>query len=191
MSVAAASVDVRGLRQRLVRLRYAWSPQQAIGELLAKKWMESVFPAAVMVALIVGTGLTIDNYLSLQNLGTTSRAFADFCFVALAMAIVVISGGIDLSVGAVFAAANVGALLLISLAGWPVPLVILAVLLLGALLGAVNGCLIGYVKTRPFLTTLVTLIVIRAGVSLLDERFSRDLAAASVDSAAKRSATGS
>ena len=49
----------------------------------------------------------------------------------------------------------------------------------GAAVGAVNGYLIGYLRTRPFLTTLVTLIVLRATVDLLGQQYSVPLAMAS------------
>jgi ribose transport system permease protein len=161
-----------------------YSPQQFLAELLAKKWMEPVFPFSIMVVLILASGSLIDGYFALQSIASRGRDFADFGFVVLAMAIVVISGGIDLSVGAIFAAANILVLLLISLFQWPVPLACLAVCAVGALLGAVNGFLIGYVKTRPFMTTLVSLIIIRAIVALLDGEFSVRLAGSMMEESA-------
>ena len=49
-------------------------------------------------------------------------------------------------------------------------------------MAACNGLLIGYLKARPFLTTLVTLIILRASVNLLNERFATVFATNSVDS---------
>ena len=57
----------------------------------------------------------------------------------------------------------------------------LATLLTGAVIGAGNGFLIGYLKARPFLTTLVTLIILRASVNLLNERYATVFATNSID----------
>jgi ribose transport system permease protein len=100
------------------------------------------------------------------------------------MTIVVVSGGIDLSVGAIFGLANMIALMLVKLAGFPAPAVIAVTLALGALLGAANGLIVAYLKARPFLTTLVTLIVFRGIMSLLDLRVGPRLATAYVSAPA-------
>ncbi|MBT6615371.1 MAG: ABC transporter permease, partial [Deltaproteobacteria bacterium] len=117
----------------------------------------------------------IANYLTVYNITETSREFAEFGFVALAMTFVIISGGIDLSVGSIFAVTNFMTLMLFHLFGWPILAVLPAVLLLGSLMGACNGVLIGYLRTGAFLTTLVTLIIFRACVGLLDQHFSGDI----------------
>ncbi|MGX7745182.1 methyl-accepting chemotaxis protein [Rhodopseudomonas parapalustris] len=100
------------------------------------------------------------------------------------MAISVLSGGIDLSVGAVFAMADFLTLYLLMVREWPLPLAIVAVLAWGALIGAVNGGLIAYAKTRPFLTTMVVLIILRAAYNKLTGLYAIDLASASSDSEA-------
>ncbi len=97
------------------------------------------------------------------------------------MALTLISGGIDLSVGAIFALCNFSALFFVFVAGFPAWLAFLATLVVGAIVGAGNGILVGYLKARPFLTTLVTLIILRAGVNLLDEHFATIFATNSVD----------
>ena len=52
----------------------------------------------------------------------------------------------------------------------------------GAVIGGINGLLIGYLKARPFLTTLVTLIILRASVNILNEKYATVFATNSVDS---------
>lgn len=168
----------------LVRALRQFSASQAFSELLQKRWTEAFFPFLMMVIVIAAAAIMIPGYASPDNLTRTGREFAEFGFVAMAMAIVLISGGIDLSVGAVFALANMLALLLLGLMGWPVWAVIPAVLAFGGLIGAWNGLLVGYIKTRPFITTLTTLIIGRAAVNLLDQRFSGDLAGATIESKA-------
>ena len=140
-----------------------FSPRLFLSELLLKQWFEPVIPFTVMVAL---AGLFLAHHPGLRGRSTNAlslmRLFAEFGFVALGMALCLISGGIDLSVGAIFAFCNFTALFCLFVLGLPVWLAIVATLLTGAVIGACNGMLIGYLKARPFLTTLVTLIIVRA-----------------------------
>ena len=168
--------------RRTQRLRYSWSPRLFLSELLLKQWFEPVIPFTVMIALAVYFSLTIKDYGTLANAISLMRLFAEFGFVALGMAFTLISGGIDLSVGAIFAVCNFTALFCLFVLGFPAWLVVVATLLTGAVIGAGNGFLIGYLKARPFLTTLVTLIILRASVNLLDERYATVFATNSIDS---------
>jgi ribose transport system permease protein len=167
---------------RMHRLRYSWSPRLFLSELLLKQWFEPVIPFTVMIALIIYFSLTIKDYGTLGNALSLMRLFAEFGFIALGMAFCLISGGIDLSVGAIFALCNFAALFCLFVLGLPVWLVVPATLLTGAVVGACNGILIGYLKARPFLTTLVTLIILRACVNLLNERFATVFATNSIES---------
>jgi ribose transport system permease protein len=168
--------------ERRQRLRYSWSPRLFLSELLLKQWFEPIIPFTVMITLVIYFSLTIKDYGSLGNALSLMRLFAEFGFVALGMAFCLISGGIDLSVGAIFALCNFAALFCLFVLGLPAWLVVPATLLTGGVVGACNGILIGYLKARPFLTTLVTLIILRACVNLLNERFATVFATNSVES---------
>ncbi|MGO9361093.1 MAG: ABC transporter permease [Xanthobacteraceae bacterium] len=159
-----------------------FSPRLLLSELLLKQWFEPVIPFTVMIGLWLYFALTIPDYASTQNMLSLLRLFAEFGFVALAMGFCLITGGIDLSVGAIFALCNFAALLFLLVLEWPVGGVIVATLAVGAALGCINGFLIGYLRTRPFLTTLVTLIILRATVNLLNTRYAQVFATNSVDS---------
>src|SRR5690606_31180372 len=100
--------------------------------------------------------------------------------VCLGMAVVLISGGIDLSVGSMFGVQTCALPILVTLSGLPVIAAIGLGLLIGALLGAINGSIVAYLKARPFLTTLVTLIIFRGVLNLLDLNFSAQTATAFV-----------
>ncbi len=160
----------------LERLAYRWSFKLWLAELLAKRWMEPAIPFAVLVAMFAGFAATIPNYTSPGSLQSLGAQFPEFALVAMAMALVIISGGIDLSVGAIFAMANLAALVLFKVAGLPVGLAAAAAIGIGAAFGAINGVLVGYVKTRPFLTTLVSLIILRAAYNMLGQHFAFPLA---------------
>ena len=107
--------------------------------------------------------------------------FAEQGLVAIAMAFAVLSGGIDLSVGSVFAMSNFLALYFFQILDWPLPVMIVMVLAFGALMGAVNGGMIAYGKTRPFLTTLVVLIIVRAAYNKLTAAYTDELASINSD----------
>ncbi len=72
---------------------------------------------------------------------------------AMGMTLVIISGGIDLSAGSVVALTSVVGAKLI-LAGWPLPLVILACILVGGATGLISGMLIAGLRIVPFIVTL-------------------------------------
>ena len=98
------------------------------------------------------------------------------------MTIVMLGGGIDLSVGSTFALANVTALALINVGHWPVAAAVAATIAVGALVGLVNGLLIGFLRLRAFLTTLVMLTLIRSIVELLLQIYSVRIASSDVES---------
>ncbi|MEH6405141.1 MAG: SMP-30/gluconolactonase/LRE family protein [Sneathiella sp.] len=148
------------------RARYKYFPDHLIGELLSKRWMESAVPTVILVGVFGYLSLNLPHYLSPINLMDLGRLYAEFGLVVLAMGLVMIGGGVDLSIGSMFALCNIAMLSLINMFGWPLWAAIPAVLVFGAALGAVNGFLIGYLKLRAFLTTLVTLIIYRAIVDI-------------------------
>src|SRR5450631_4640355 len=164
------------------RLRASYSPRLLLSELLLKQWFEPVIPFVLMVGLLVYFAATLPGYAGIDNFQSLMRLYAEFGFVALGMAFCLIAGGIDLSVGANFALCNFAALFFLFVMGWPTWLVALATLGVGILIGGINGVLIGYLKARPFLTTLVTLIILRASVNILNEKFATVFATNSVDS---------
>lgn len=138
--------------------------------------LDALVPFALMCGLFVIFALAVPNYLSVLNLQQMMRDFAEPALVALAMGIVIFAGGIDLSVGATFAIANFIALYLFRIETWPLGFAAAGVLAAGAAIGAVNGFLIAYVRTRPFLTTLAMLLVLRAGLDLVTNAYTVELA---------------
>src|SRR6516164_6577662 len=89
--------------QRAQRIGHSFSPRLFLSELLLKQWFEPVIPFTVMILLALYFSLTIKDYGTLANALSLMRLFAEFGFVALGMAFSLISGGIDLSVGAILA----------------------------------------------------------------------------------------
>lgn len=159
------------MQKTLTKLRYQLWPDKVFGEILQKQWMETAIPVLVLVLMIAIFSSMIDNFISLSNLSDTLRQASELGFVVLGMSLVLIVGGIDLSVGSMFAICNLVALYCVHVLDLPVAVAIALTLACGALLGAVNGVLIGYLRMRAFLTTMVTLIVYKAAFDLLAYRW--------------------
>ena len=135
----------------------------------AKDWLLShggvasiaIFFAAVCLLFAAGTA----SFMSAANILNILRQSAPLLIVAAAMTFVITTAGIDLSVGSVLAL--VGALSAFLLQwGLPWPLVVLAMLLAGAAVGAFHGYFVAYEGVPAFIVTLAGLSIIR-GVALL------------------------
>ena len=114
----------------------------------------------LVILCVVFSSLT-SVFLTERNLVNILQQSSINACIAIGMTLVIISGGIDLSVGPVAALSAVlaGALLV---NGYPIPLAILAALSVGAMCGAVNGSLIAFAGLQPFIVTLGTLSLFRA-----------------------------
>ena len=134
--------------------------------------MEPAIPLSILVFVFVYFSIATSSFATQANLLTSATEMSELSFLCLGMAVVMISGGIDLSVGAIFGLCNICAILFLTLVGMPAILAIVCTVVLGALLGSVNGVIVAYLKARPFLTTLVTLIIFRGVLNLLDTRYS-------------------
>lgn len=164
-------------RRRWKQWRYRFSFQLMLAELLEKRWAEPVIPLAVLVSVCTYFLVAVPDMRTTDNLLSTSRELAEFTLVAVGMGIVIISGGIDLSVGSMFALNNYVAFMLALMLGVPIWATIILILLLGTAMGAFNGVVVAYLKAKPFLTTLVSLLIFRGVTNVLDEHYSSTMAA--------------
>jgi ribose transport system permease protein len=119
----------------------------------------AIFLLLVVLCAIV-TALN-PRFLSPANLQNTARLIGAFGIFSLGLGLVIITGGIDLSVGSSFAL--LGVLLSMMLTEWhlPWPLAVLMIVGLAALLGVVHGLLITRLQLQPFVVTLCGLLVYR------------------------------
>lgn len=163
--------------------RYKWVPTKFIGELLTKQWIDNLIPLLALVVVIAVFGGLIPGFFSQSSISTSARELGELTFSVLGMMIVMLAGGIDLSVGSNFALANLTALVLFNLFNWPVWAVVLAAVAVSATVGLINGILIGYLRLRAFITTLVTLILVRAVVESLTLIYGVQIATSSRDAA--------
>jgi ribose transport system permease protein len=117
----------------------------------------------LVLILVVGLVVSILNprFLSPINLGNTANLIGLFGLFSIGAGIVIITGGIDLSVGSVFAL--LGVVYIDLLVGWQVSwwLATIVVVLGGVVLGAIHGFLITRLRLQPFIVTLCGLLIYR------------------------------
>jgi len=107
------------------------------------------------------------HFLTTTNLLNILQQISIVSVVAVGMTFVIISGGIDLSVGSIVAFAGLIMALLMKEAGWPVPLTILAGLLAGCAMGLVNGLFVALARLPPFIATLGMMSIARGAAFTL------------------------
>ncbi|WP_118185419.1 ABC transporter permease [Paraburkholderia phosphatilytica] len=168
----------------LAKLRYRWLPDHVLGEILSKKWIDNAAPFAFLLVTVWVFSHLLPGFFDPSSLSATSREFGEFSLVVMGMMIVIAGGGIDLSVGSNFALANLVTLAGLNLLNWSLPVAFAATVASCALVGAVNGVLVGFLRLRAFLTTLVTLIIVRAVVDMALLKYSVPISSGSYDSAA-------
>ncbi len=165
------------LFDKATQYRYKYIPDHLIGEILTKRWIDNLVPFLMLTAVITFFGVSIPGFFSMNSIIDATRQLGEFGLVVFAMMIVIIAGGIDLSVSSTFALTNISGLILMNVAGWPLVFVIPTVLSVGGIVGLLNGLLVGYLRLRAFLTTLVTLVIVRSVVDFLLLRYAIPIAA--------------
>lgn len=120
-----------------------------------------------LVALIIIMSIASPYFLTTANIFNVLSQISRYGIISVGMALVMITGGIDLSVGYVVGlAATFGAYMITNIQ-LPWPLVFLLVLLTGGLVGAVNGFLITVVNLPPFIVTLAMAKILSGCILLL------------------------
>lgn len=125
----------------------------------------AAFALVGLLALCIAMALISDRFFTLENLSNVARQVSINAIIASGMTIVILTGGIDLSVGAVMTLSmtfSAGAML----SGAPVWLSVLLGLATGALFGAINGALIAYARLPAIIVTLAMMEIPR-GIALL------------------------
>ncbi|HEY0118410.1 MAG TPA: ABC transporter permease [Cellulomonas sp.] len=124
--------------------------------------------AFVALALLIAVGSAIwPSFHTADNLRNTVLGNSYIGIVAIGMTLVIITGGIDLSVGSVFALGGVVGVYANNQAG-PLAAVVATVVVCGAV-GLINGMLVGFARMAPFIVTLATLFGVRGLVYQLTD----------------------
>jgi ribose transport system permease protein len=115
----------------------------------------------LLVVLCVATALVNHRFVSAANLGNMANVIGLYGIFSIGVGLVIITGGIDLSIGSMLAL--VGMLLVLALTEWhwAWPIALLMALLVSALLGLGHGLLITRLRLQPFIVTLCGLLMYR------------------------------
>lgn len=175
------TTDLRSTPPRLPRLRSGESGRRSRPRVQSRFLPVIATFALFLVTFGVGS-VRYDNFASGQVM---ANLFIDNTFLivlAVGMTFVILTGGIDLSVGSVVALATMVAASGLQ-AGWGAPVVIVAVLVMGATFGLLMGLVIHYFDIQPFIVTLAGMFLARGlcfvidveSISIEDDGF-RDIA---------------
>jgi rhamnose transport system permease protein len=117
--------------------------------------------AIILVIALIGLGAFNDRFLTVDNLLNQGRLMTEIGLIALPMTFVIITGGIDLSVGAIVGLCAIMVGYAWKNFGFPLPLAIVFALFVGGLAGFVNGFVITRIRVPPLIMTIATLALYR------------------------------
>lgn len=126
-----------------------------------RKYVPIVVTTSLFLLMFIAGSFRYNGFFSPQVLLNLLIDNAFLLIVAVGMSFVIISGGIDLSVGAVIALTTMISASLVQQLNWSPIIVIPLVLLIGALLGCGMGAIIHYFKIQPFIVTLAGMFLAR------------------------------
>jgi ribose transport system permease protein len=138
---------------------------QALFGRFATSSLQSFGVAIVLIILFVVTGLHSSLFWSLNNIRVVGLDASFIGLVAVGMAILIITGNIDLSIGSMLGLVSVMAA--IFAIHMPVPLAFVLAILVGGAIGAINGLIVWNVSTSPIIITLGMLTLLRGVVYIV------------------------
>ncbi|PKA43678.1 ABC transporter permease [Rhizobium sullae] len=127
--------------------------------------------AFFFLACMVFFSITTDTFMTAGNILNVIRQAAPILVVAVAMTLVIVTGGIDLSVGSQVALVNAVAAIILAM-GYPWPVVVFGMLAFGALMGLVQGWFVAYQGIPAFIVTLAGLSILRGLALYLTQGYS-------------------
>ena len=108
----------------------------------------------IFVTLSLFAVIFVDNFAASDNIANILKQSAIPVIACIGMTIVLMTGGIDLSLGYIVGLSSIVSGILVKLLHLPIPAVLVLIILLGAGIGLANGLIIQYLKVPPFIATL-------------------------------------
>ncbi|WP_354558153.1 ABC transporter permease [Rhizobium aquaticum] len=119
-----------------------------------------------LIILVIGFSLASPNFMQTSNILAILQATSVNGILAVAATLVIITGGIDLSVGTLMTFTAITAGVVLTYWGLPLPIGIIASILTGAAVGLTSGAIIAKMKIPPFIATLGMMLILK-GLSLV------------------------
>jgi len=126
-----------------------------------------LFPLTALVFLIVAAALVSPHFLTPMNIKNVLSQVAVIAVLAAGEACVILTGGIDLSVGSVLALGGSLTAVLMKWVSLPIGLAILGALGMGLVVGLINGVLVAWVRIPSFIATLAMMAIARGATLVL------------------------
>ena len=126
-----------------------------------------LFPLGALALLVIVAASLSPHFLTPMNIKNVLSQVSIIAILAAGEACVILTGGIDLSVGAVLAISGSVTAVLMKWAGVAIPLAVLGGLGVGVLAGALNGLMVAWVRIPSFIATLAMMAVARGGTLVL------------------------
>lgn len=135
-----------------------------MGKSKVQQIIKSNIIAIILILLIIIFGILSPNFLTVKNLVNICTQNAYFIIATIGVALVMISGGTDLSVGNILAVIGVSVAIFMQNFGLPVPVAIVLGIGIGILLGLFNGISANVLKIHTMIVTLATMAIYK-GIS--------------------------
>jgi rhamnose transport system permease protein len=132
----------------------------AFRKMVFNRYKREISALIAYIVLLLAVGLIAPSFFGAGNLRDLVINNAPILLIAIGMTLVILVGEIDISVGSQFAVASIAAGYLAK-TGMPMPVLFICLLLIGALMGAVNGLLVGWLRLPSIIVTLAMLVAWR------------------------------
>jgi ribose/xylose/arabinose/galactoside ABC-type transport system permease subunit len=133
-----------------------------------RRWVDYVFLIAFVLLLFLAASMS-DVFFTQRNISNLMRQIVTNGLISLGMLVVILTGGIDLSVGPIVAFSAIVVAGMIQDQGLPLPIAMVISLAVGGLVGWFNGYMISRFKLQPFIVTLATLGAVRGLIYVFSE----------------------
>lgn len=121
----------------------------------------------IFFTLVLVGSIISDSFFTERNIFNVLRQVAGLGIISMGMLMVILTGGIDLSVGSVLAFASVGVAYFLQ--SMPLPLALISTITIGGLIGAVSGYFVSAKKIAPFVVTLAFMTIARGFAFMLSK----------------------
>jgi ribose transport system permease protein len=136
-------------------------------------WREAAGLLGIYIILLVALSILSPYFLGVNNFLNILVAVSTIGIMSVTMTMVIVSGGIDLSIGSVVAIA--GVIVAQFSQSVPMPIVILIALVVGALIGAINGLAVTRLNINPLIATLGMMSIVRGLAFVYSGGLTRDI----------------
>jgi len=123
----------------------------------------------IIVILIIASALVSDAFFTERNIFNLLRQVSGIGIISMGMLLVILTGGIDLSVGSQLALGSVLSAYFLNISGYSLPLALFLTILVGVLFGSLSGYLVSRRDMAPFVSTLALMTITRGVAFIISE----------------------